>query len=215
MSTNPMADEGYAIGLLRRAMTSGVDVDHEAIAEETGCPVDIVRSLHERLTSGRLPTAPPVGYRAPGRVVPPQHADPAIVHRVAAAQKQQQHRTPAPPATHPVSDRWRQAAGHALPDLARAHDAAARLIREIEAALDVAAAHERAAAEKARRDEQLADAKERLRDARATANECRPAGTSRLVDGRAHPCARPGCNRVFDTAQGLALHRTRVHGGAA
>lgn len=213
MSTNPMADEGYAIGLLRRAMTSGVDVDHDGIAEETGCPVDIVRSLHERLTSGKLPTAPPVGYRAPGRVVPPQHQDPAIVHRVAAAQKQE--RTPAPPATHPVSDRWRQAAGHALPDLARAHDAAARLIREIEAALDVAAAHERAAVEKARRDEQLADAKKRLRDARATANECRPAGASRLVDGRAHPCDHPGCNRVFDTVQGLSLHGRRAHGGAA
>lgn len=213
--TNPMADDGYAVALLRRAMTSGVDVDHEAIAEETGCPVDIVRSLHERLTSGKPPTAPPVGYRAPGRVVPPQRQDPALVHRVAAAQQQQQHRTPAPPATHPVSDRWRQAAGHALPDLARAHDAAARLIREIEAALDVAAAHERAAAEKARRDEQLADAKKRLRDARATVNECRPAGTSRLVDGRAHPCEHPGCNRVFDTVQGLSLHGRRAHGGAA
>jgi len=211
--TNPMADEGYAIALLRLAMTSGVDVDHDGIAEETGCPVGIVRSLHERMTSGGLPTAPPVGNRAPGRVVPPRAPDPALVRRVAAAQQQQ--RTPAPPATHPASDRWRQAAGHPLPELARAHDTAARLIREIEAALDVAAAAERATVEKARRVAQLADAKERLRAARATAAGSRPAGAGRLVDGRQHPCEHPGCDRVFDTAQGRSLHGRRAHGGAA
>lgn len=34
-------------------------------------------------------------------------------------------------------------------------------------------------------------------------------------DRSQRPCDHPGCGRVFDTAQGLAMHRTLTHGGAA
>lgn len=226
MSTNPMADEGYAIALLRRAMTSGVPIDHDGIAEETGCPVTVVRDLHQRMTTGRLPESPPVGTAAPHRV------EPARAARVLTASKQAPAR-PAPPGPRVVVERWRQAAGHPIPELARAHDTAVDLIREIEAALDYAAAHQRADADLAKaraakdtRDAQLRDAKERLRAERTAAREAakaareaaraqRPPGASRLVDGRDHPCQEPGCGRVFDTVQGLSLHGRRAHSGGA
>ncbi len=38
---------------------------------------------------------------------------------------------------------------------------------------------------------------------------------SHILDRSPHPCDHPGCNRVFDTAHGLSIHRGHAHSGAA